>query len=223
MSRSDRPEALRIEVTIAAPIDAVWRALRDPSQIRRWHGWHADTLDDEIELIFQTGAHEGERPYVLEVEPDDVFELEEAGQGTVVRIIRSTPDPGSEWAAYFDDVTEGWISFTQQLRFMLERQPDAPRRTLFLSADRSSADPEGLVASSPASGGEPWFAAEHQRGVIVDDLGPGLLVVGVKPDGAGAMAILTTYHQDDAALATTQERWDTWWRSHHPDAQPAQR
>lgn len=28
-----------VEVTVAAPPDAVWRALRDPAEIRRWHGW----------------------------------------------------------------------------------------------------------------------------------------------------------------------------------------
>ena len=41
------------EVVIAAPADAVWRALREPAEIRRWFGWDYDGLDAEIEFIFE--------------------------------------------------------------------------------------------------------------------------------------------------------------------------
>ncbi len=71
MNATPREEAVRIEVTIGAPIDVVWQALREPDQIRRWHGWHADGLAEEIKLIYETGAHETDRPYVLEVGPTD--------------------------------------------------------------------------------------------------------------------------------------------------------
>jgi uncharacterized protein YndB with AHSA1/START domain len=210
-------EALRIEVTIGAPVDTVWRALRDPDQVRRWHGWHFDGLDEEIKLIYQAGAHETDQPYVLVVEPDDLFELEEVEGGTLVRIIRSKPDPNSEWAAYYDDVTEGWISFLNQLRFMLERHPGDARRTVFFSAESSAVTPDTLISDSPAATGQRWFSADNQRGVVVDDLGPGLLIVGTTSKG-GAMAILTTYGQDDAAFERTREEWAAWWRTHHADA-----
>jgi len=51
MSDDTRP---RIEVTIAAPADVVWDALRDKDKIRHWHGWDYDGLDGEIDLIFFT-------------------------------------------------------------------------------------------------------------------------------------------------------------------------
>ena len=38
MDRTSREEATRIEVTIGVPVHVVWRALRAPDQIRRWHG-----------------------------------------------------------------------------------------------------------------------------------------------------------------------------------------
>ena len=44
--------AITIEVTIGAPMATVWQSLRDPELIKRWHGWHADELDEEISLIF---------------------------------------------------------------------------------------------------------------------------------------------------------------------------
>jgi hypothetical protein len=214
MDPTSREEAVRIEVTIGAPVDVVWQALREPDQVRRWHGWHFDGLDDEIKLIYETGAHETDRPYVLVVEPDDLFELEEVDGGTLVRIIRSKPDPNSEWAAYYDDVTEGWISFLNQLRFMLERHPNEERRTVFFSAQGTASTPEDLIADSPAASGPQWFAADNQRGVVVDDLGPGLLIVGTTSIG-GAMAILTTYGQDDATFERTREQWSAWWHKHH--------
>jgi uncharacterized protein YndB with AHSA1/START domain len=217
VNATPREEVLRIEVTIGAPVDTVWRALRDPDQVRRWHGWHADELDEEIKLIYETGAHETDRPYVLIVEPDDLFELEEVEGGTLMRIIRSKPDPNSEWAAYYDDVTEGWISFLNQLRFMLERHPDEERRTVFFSAESSTSTPDALIAGSPAATRQQWFTADNQRGVVVDDLGPGLLIVGTTSKG-GAMAILTTYGQDEADFERTREEWAAWWRTHHVDA-----
>jgi uncharacterized protein YndB with AHSA1/START domain len=218
LNTSPREEALRIEVTIGAPVEAVWQAMREPDQIRRWHGWHFDGLDEEIKLIYDTGAHEAERPYALIIEPDDLFELEQVEGGTRVRVIRSAPEPDSEWAAYFDDVTEGWISFLHQLRFMLERHPRDERRTVFFTGEGAAVSPSQLIADSPAADGEQFFTAENQRGVVVDDLGPGLLIVGAKPNGNGAMAILTTYGQDDRAFDETRARWNTWWADRYPDA-----
>ena len=46
----DKP--FRVEVTVDAPRDTVWRALTEPEQIRHWFGWDYDGLEDEIRLIF---------------------------------------------------------------------------------------------------------------------------------------------------------------------------
>jgi uncharacterized protein YndB with AHSA1/START domain len=47
--------AVAVETTIGAPFAAVWKALRDPAEIRRWHGWEYDEgggLDAEISVIY---------------------------------------------------------------------------------------------------------------------------------------------------------------------------
>ena len=54
-------------------------------------------------------------------------------------------------AAVDDDVNEGWLTFTQQLRFMLERHPGADRETVHIPLT-----------------GDPWFETENQVGVIND-------------------------------------------------------
>ena len=46
----DKP--FRVEVTVDAPRDEVWRALTEPERIKHWFGWEYDGLDDEVQLIF---------------------------------------------------------------------------------------------------------------------------------------------------------------------------
>ena len=55
-SRMSMDKPYRVEVTVDAPRDEVWRALTEPEQIRHWFGWEYDGLEGEIELIFR--AHE---------------------------------------------------------------------------------------------------------------------------------------------------------------------
>ena len=70
----DKP--FRVEVTVDAPRDEVWRALTEPEQIRHWFGWEYDGLDDEIEFIFVEHAklHPPDR---IEMSDDGVIELDE--------------------------------------------------------------------------------------------------------------------------------------------------
>ena len=42
----DKP--FRVEVTVDAPRDVVWRELTEPERIRHWFGWEYDGLDEEI-------------------------------------------------------------------------------------------------------------------------------------------------------------------------------
>ena len=73
MSESDR---VLIEVVVAAPIETVWKALRDPAEIRRWFGWDYAGLDEEIALIFGSGATALEDERVIRFDGmSDRFEL----------------------------------------------------------------------------------------------------------------------------------------------------
>ena len=51
-------ETPRIVVTVAAPAEAVWDALRNKDKIRHWHGWEYEGtqggLEEEIDLIYFT-------------------------------------------------------------------------------------------------------------------------------------------------------------------------
>ncbi|HEY7597231.1 MAG TPA: SRPBCC domain-containing protein [Actinophytocola sp.] len=225
--------APRIEVTIAAPVDTVWQALRDKETIRHWHGWDYDGLDDEIELIYFTEVEEDTGARTLHLHGGDPISLEKDGDGTRVTLTRAPRGTNPDWDAYYTEITEGWITFLHQLKFAIERQPGAARRTLFFAgSNESGLDlaaelglPEGPTVETTLLGehvkGEVWFRSEHQLGVTVDAWGDGLLVVssigpaGDKPEGS-AMAVLSTYGLDDARHAEIKQRWSPWWAQRFP-------
>ena len=144
-----------VEVEIAAPVDAVWRALRDPAEIRRWFGWEYEGLDVEIRFIFVQEAKADEEARTLDGGPSGTIALEDRVDQTVVRVTRAAP--ARSWDGIYDEINEGWMTFFQQLRFYMERHPGQERRTLHVEA-----------------GGEEWFRTENQIGQVRDD---GALVI----------------------------------------------
>lgn len=238
-----RVDHVLVEVTVPAPADAVWAALRDPQQIKNWFGWDADGLKDEIDFIFVTHAEADDvRRVVSFVGVNDRYEVEATGEATsLVRVVRSVP--ADDWSDVFDGMIEGWISFTWQLAFAFARHPGQTRRTIFLSGapreDQLGRSLLGLDAA-PAPGepwsmplgpdtdgsGQVWFVARHQIGVTVDAWGDGLLVVLDSPPQAdkrprgSAMLTLTTYGLSDAAFADLESRWKAWWGERFDNADP---
>jgi uncharacterized protein YndB with AHSA1/START domain len=225
--------ALRIEVTVAAPAETVWHALRDKETVRNWHGWDYDGLDDEVELIYFTEVEEDAGARTLDVQGGDLIRLAESGDNTQVTLTRAPRGSNPEWDAYYAEITEGWITFLHQLKFAIERQPGAARRTLYFAGSNESGRdvvaelelPDGPTIDTALVGehvkGEVWFRSEHQLGITVDAWGDGLLVVSStgptadKPDGA-ATAILSTYDLDDDRLEELRARWAPWWASLFP-------
>jgi uncharacterized protein YndB with AHSA1/START domain len=229
-------ERPRIVVTVAAPVEAVWNALRDKEKIRHWHGWEyvgtEGGLDEEIDLIYFTRVTADEESATLTLEDGDQFVVEPVEGGSRITLTRAAYGDNPEWDAYYDDVTEGWITFLQQLRFALEHHPGETRRTLFYSGtgDRSPIVELGIQVQSAGTPyeldligaqakGEVWFASEHQIGLTVDSWGNGLLVLShippseKKPDGA-SMAILTLY--GDMDREAVDARWKAWWDARYP-------
>lgn len=200
-----------IDVTIAAPAASVWPALRDPDLIAQWHGWQtADgSLSDEIDLIYITGAQVVDDGRVLQLAGGDRIELTDVDAGVQLRITRAAYDPDWEWAKYYNDITEGWVTFTQQLRFWFGHHAGETRRTLTYTGEAPD------LSTIPSAASEDWFTSELQRGLVLDDLGPGLLIVARNPapESTATTVVVTTYGLDDDQFAEAKTAWDAWYAS----------
>ena len=238
---SPTPTRVVVDVTIAAPIDVVWQALRDPARLAQWFGWDYEQLAGEIQGYFVDGAVELEPGRRLSL-GGEVFELEAAGGSTRVRLVRADPPASDTWDGVYDDVDEGWKTFVAQLAFWLEAQSavarDAsPRRTVYLAGHRETEQAPGLAAAvdlsklndlavgqryaltastGDALRGEVRFRTEHQLGVSVDAWGPGLLVFAGRPPSpksphGGGFALLTTFGWNEADVEALGDRWAAAW------------
>lgn len=196
----------RIEVTIAAPVDTVWAALRDKDTIRHWHGWEFDGLDAEIDLIYFTHFTEDAAARTLSVQEGDEIRLEPVDGGTKVTLTRAPRGVSADWDAYYDEITEGWTTFLNQLRFAVEVRPGEPRRTIFLQGEGKD-DLTGAILASELRQGTPevFYRAANQTGYLWDG---GLLVV------ARSMVIVSVYGLSDAEFAGLTDRWRAWWLEH---------
>ncbi len=225
---SNAMEAL--SVLINADARQVWIMLREPAKLLQWHGWDADSLKDEIEEIYFTDVTEDPDHRALTVKGGDTFRLEPGDGGTRVTVERADDDAV---------VTEGWITFLQQLRFALERHPNTNRRTLYFSAPPK--DGQSIISTLglddvPSPGdeysaslptgvditGRVWFRSPHQLGLTVHSYaehGDGLLILGDLPGGE-SMAVASTYDLGAKQLHEVWERWDEFRGSHYPESDP---
>jgi hypothetical protein len=220
----------RIEVTVAAPVEVVWEALRDKDKLRQWHGWQFEGLDEEIDTIYLQTYTEDVETHTLDLQ-GEVFQVTPHGSGAKVTVTRPPRGTDSEWDKYYDDITDGWITFLHQLKFALERHPDDQRRTIFVSGPAPDGSPiedlslTGIAAENPGTAydadllgenvtGTVWFRSENQLGLTVDGWGDGLLIVG--RIGGSAMAVLTTYGAGNAAYEELARRWTDWWMKQYP-------
>lgn len=235
-----------LSVVINADAPQVWTMLREPSKVAQWHGWQAEDLDAEIKEIYFSGDVEESADHTsLTVHGGDVFELHPVADGTRVSVTRAAVDHDSEWASWDEDITQGWLTFLQQLRFALERHPHGKRHTLFLHLTEGQGSAiEKLGLGDPPAAGEPyqltlgtgeeisgkvWFRTNHQVGLTVHSYaehGEGLLVVAdhpaikdVRPDG-GSLVVVSTYDLGAAKVASVRSSWDSWRAENYPAAEP---
>lgn len=225
-----------LSVHINADARQVWLMLREPRLVRQWHGWDADTLDEEIRSIyFAPSVIEGTNHTFLTVDGGDTFQIDPVRDGCVVTIERVEAEP--------DEITEGWITFLQQLRFALERHPSTARRTAFfmgessddasiiekLHAEQLQQPGDSYSLSLPGGHeltGTVWFRTENQLGLTVAEYaehGEGLVILADQPslNGKGpSLAVISTYELGANALRSAWESWDTFRRQHYPSSDP---
>ncbi|MBE4717648.1 SRPBCC domain-containing protein [Pseudarthrobacter sp. AB1] len=236
-----------LSVVINADAPQVWTMLREPAKVAQWHGWEADELANEIDgIYFSSNVVEAPDHTSLTTNGGDVFDLKPVSAGTLVSVTRAALDHNSEWAAWDEDITQGWLTFLQQLRFALEHHPHGKRHTLFfefpgtsdseieklgLSDVPAPGEPYGLtLATGEEITGKVWFRSNHQVGLTVHSYaehGDGLLIVadqpvieGVRPQG-GAMVIASTFDLGAHKLESIHLLWESWRAENYPTSEAA--
>lgn len=129
-----------LSVVINSDAPQVWTMLREPAKVAQWHGWEADDQAAEINAIyFGPNVVESADHTSIVVDGGDIFTLKPVPTGTEVSVTRAAIDHNSEWAAWDEDITQGWLTFLHQLRFALEHHPHGKRRTFFFSVPGTGA------------------------------------------------------------------------------------
>ncbi|RJL30985.1 SRPBCC family protein [Bailinhaonella thermotolerans] len=205
----------RVEVSVGAPREAVWRALTEPAEIRRWHGWEYDGLDEEIRFIYVDHAKPSPPGEILldDGAQGQKITLLAEGTGTLVRVARpgSLPDDGA-----YDDIEQGWVCFLQQLRHYLEHHPGEDRATLRLEG--LAAPDATLAAVRDRFPGETRHSGRFQHDIATARPGRGLLVfTSHAPLDSSAPApvtlTLTAHGPGERELTEAREDLRSWWSS----------
>lgn len=231
------PERLLVDMVVGAPVDAVWAALRDPEEIRRWFGWDDDGLDHEVRQIFHDQATADDDARRLTWSDGDRIEVAAEGSDARLRVVRHGH---TAWDGIHDPVDEGWITFTQQLRFALERHPGQDRRTVLAGGLDLGPDDDALLdrlglrtlgdepvgsrytlthPDGSTSGGEVFFQTDLQLGLTVEEEDDALLVVARTPPASAprhgrVMFLLSLFGDlaaDDGRRTAAEQRWRRWW------------
>jgi len=202
-----------VSVDIPAPVDDVWRHLREPQLIRRWFGWDYDGLDAEIREIFVDDVHEesdeadGTRTRTLVWRNHDrlvVTSRDDEPERTTVTVLRHADGGLPTFESAFDELDEGWTQFVQQLAFALRVHPGEDRVSLQAhgldAGDRREpllfraglhgvrglpvgAHVEGTRPDGSRVGGTLVYKTEHQVGIHLHGIAESLLVLVIRPAG----------------------------------------
>ncbi|MEH1014162.1 SRPBCC domain-containing protein [Micromonospora sp. CPCC 206060] len=207
------PKPYRVEVAIDAPRETVWRALTEPDELRQWFGWDHEGIDAEIRYIFADHA---------ELFPPDRIALEDGqeiqvdptdGGGTMVRARQPGALDDPRWADVHDGMEEGWRSFFEQLRYLLEGRPSDRRRTVYLTGTVTGPELVGLVTSAGVR--EDRYAGRYQV-VVVDPQGRLVVAAADRPLDAGeassASITVSGYGLDDVTFAELRTQWLARWQ-----------
>ncbi len=211
-----QPPPFFIEEAIEANRDAVWRAITDSKECRRWFGWLHDGLDAQIRGIFidhatPVGSEQ------LQLEGDQLIRVHADGAGSLVRITHPSSLHSGEWDDRYDEVVQGWYRFLHQLRFYLERHPGQDRRTLFRAG--SVVPAEIFAELDVVAPGEVWAQGNYQRSIAVDEAGGSLVsLVAAEPQESSrrtrGQLTISSYSQDDQSFDEFAATWTSWWSRH---------
>jgi uncharacterized protein YndB with AHSA1/START domain len=143
------------EITIDAPIEAVWKAITEGEELTRWFVDQAGVepgVGGTIEISWDGGEKSRNRIDVWEpnqklrlssAPPDPgatggrerptmvlEYTIERRDGKTVLRLVHAGIPSTPDWDSFYDGTNSGWKSFLRTLRHYLEHHPGKARTTI---------------------------------------------------------------------------------------------
>jgi hypothetical protein len=202
-----------VGVVVDAPRGAVWRALSERDELRRWFGWDYEGLSEEIDYIFFEHATR-HAPDRIEFEGDDggrrIELVADEPQRTLVRATKPAEGTAPAGDELYDGEREGWRAFFGQLDHYLAHHDGEERRTISLTGEAAPASTLTLLEGR---------AVRASRFVALADLAAeGFAAVEARADldsdePAQIRFTISAYGLDDEAFDGLRARWEERWGS----------
>ncbi len=200
-----------VEVFIDVEPSRIWTALTEPAEINRWFGWDAETLEEEIRMIFVDSAtvDPGAMRLTFEGLGGQYIEVEASLGSSVIRVVQ--PGEGDDQSAA---MKEGWIAFFHQLKRYIEDHPGIDRRTVYLAGSGDSA--EVSAALTVRVPGEEWYDGDHTLVIGTPDFGPGLAALTsaegfASPETGKLTLTISTWGLSAEEISALSAEWFSWW------------
>lgn len=147
----DGGKKIDLSIELDAPVEAVWKAISDAEELRRWYPLNAAVepgVGGSVTLDWGPGCagtgrivawDEGEHlryaeewPGMEESQAVAVdYRIESSGGRTVLRMVHSGFSADEDWAEMIDTMDSGWRYFLWNLKHYLERHRGTPRRMVW--------------------------------------------------------------------------------------------
>jgi uncharacterized protein YndB with AHSA1/START domain len=234
------PRSQTHEISIDAPIEAVWKAIADGEELTRWFVQEA-SVEPKVGgtiTISWGGGEEGSstievwepnkklrvrlRPFDMgaakhdpAVPIIDEYTIERRDGKTVLRLVSSGIPDAPEWDGFYNGTDSGWDSFLRTLRHYLEHHSGQPRTTIKVIGKLTGTLEEAWTRLRPAV--EPL-------GTVVFEKAPAILEVSIPEIGEAYLAhsascagadnyvytMLSVYGTTPAEVEAIRAKWQPW-------------
>jgi uncharacterized protein YndB with AHSA1/START domain len=224
------------ELTIQAPVEAVWKALTDAQELTQWFPLNARVtpgFGGSIWISWGDGA-EGEAPITaweplrhfqwtesrgpVKIAID--FHLQARDGATVVRLVQSGFGDGPEWDDEFHMVEGGWSYFMAHLQWYLEHHRGIPRDVIGFRDRVALSRPDAFtrllsLTDALATTTIVMKPATCQAAFVIPSLNDAILFIEIEP---GAEMVrggfwLSTYGLAPGPLESLRARYTTLYHS----------
>lgn len=245
--KSDATRSAAGEVRVEAPVQRVWRALTDASELERWFPLEARVEPGVGGSVWMSWKNEfagsseivkWEPPHVLayawawaEDLPPQVteFVLEGDGGSTLLRVVTSGFPADASWDDMVEGTRAGWSYELQSLKAYLERHDGEGRHVAYVrrrvplpraEVGRRLFGDEGLAARHAPAGSPFDRESPLQFACVMDRPAGGLFRLSSEPSSGDAARVVTVFASGWGPVAQEVAALGEEWRDRLAEAFP---